>query len=148
MVGTISVYIPSLDKTVWVNCNDEGITITSTDYLWNDDGSESWDRYEDVKIFSEDFRGHRPEEFGAWLPMVYEALIYTIERQIDDGRRFTIPTAWLPDRYRQDIAPDILAEALKYDIDVTIKPGGKIEFFEEHQEDSYCQADPSMSELC
>ena len=29
MVGTLAVRLPDLDKTIWINCNDEGVTITS-----------------------------------------------------------------------------------------------------------------------
>lgn len=48
MVGTLAVRLPDLDKTIWINCNDEGVTITSADYVWNEDDSGSWERYEDV----------------------------------------------------------------------------------------------------
>ena len=50
MVGTLAVRLPDLDKTIWINCNDEGVTITSADYVWNEDDSGSWERYEDVVI--------------------------------------------------------------------------------------------------
>ena len=40
------------DKTIWINCNDEGVTITSADYVWNEDDSGSWERYEDVVMLS------------------------------------------------------------------------------------------------
>lgn len=46
MVGTLAVRLPDLDKTIWINCNDEGVTITSADYVWNEDDSGSWERYE------------------------------------------------------------------------------------------------------
>lgn len=42
MVGTLAVRLPELDKTIWINCNDEGVTITSADYVWNEDDSGSW----------------------------------------------------------------------------------------------------------
>ena len=51
MVGTLAVRLPDLDKTIWINCNDEGVTITSADYVWNEDDSGSWERYEDVVMF-------------------------------------------------------------------------------------------------
>lgn len=64
MVGTMSYLLPSLGRTVWVNCNDEGVTITSADYVWNDDHSGSWDRYEDVLLFTAEFIDTPPEDLG------------------------------------------------------------------------------------
>jgi len=97
MVGTQSFYLPSLDKTVWVNCNDEGVTATSADYVWNDDHNESWCRYEDVLLFSAQFEDIQPEELGPWLPMVKETLAYTMEQQIArGGLAFDLPDRWLP----------------------------------------------------
>ncbi len=94
MVGTASFYLPSLDKTVWVNCNDEGVTITSADYIWNEDHSESWERYEDVLLFTAGFQNTQPEELGAWLPMVRETLAYTIEQQAAQGKALDLPDCW------------------------------------------------------
>ena len=52
MVGTLAVRLPDLDKTIWINCNDEGVTITSADYVWNEDDSGSWERYEDCLLYT------------------------------------------------------------------------------------------------
>lgn len=109
MVGTASFYLPSLDKTVWINCNDEGITATSADYVWNEDHSESWARYEDVLLLRADFRDTQPEQLGPWLPMVREALRYTMEQQTSHyGQTPELPPAWqaLAD-IRQSHAPEM-----------------------------------------
>lgn len=128
MVGAVSFYLPDLDKTVWVNCNDEGVTITSADYVWNDDYSESWKQYEDVLLFDMDYRGHRPEELGAWLPMVREALAYTIEQQTEQyGRRFILPAIWLPDTYRERINVKDLALLMEQNAEVVITGNGRVE---------------------
>lgn len=94
MVGTMSYLLPSLGRTVWVNCNDEGVTITSADYVWNDDHSGSWDRYEDVLLFTAEFIDTPPEELGPWLPMVRDTLAYTAAQQTALGRLFKLPECW------------------------------------------------------
>ncbi len=106
MVGTQSFYLPELGKTVWVNCDGEGVTVTSADYVWNDDHSNSWDRYEDVLLFSTQFADTPPEELGAWLPMVRETLAYTMEQQAAHGRRaFDLPGRWLPEEQEPPPGP-------------------------------------------
>ena len=94
MVGTASYYLPSLGRTVWVNCNDEGATITSADYVWNDDLSESWARYEDVWLFSVQFNDTPPEELGLWQSMILDTLAYTASQQAAQGRAFQLPGSW------------------------------------------------------
>ena len=136
MVGTVAFYLPSLDKTVWVNCNEEGVTITSADHIWNEDHSGSWARSEDVLLFNVDFRTNKPENVGMWLPLIREALAYTIARQTGEyGRSFRLPVEWLPDTYRESTAKDYLIWAQGNCTAVTISPGGQIDPGE------YCQND-------
>ena len=94
MVGTTSYYLPSLGRTVWVHCNDEGATIASADCVWNDDLSESWARYEDVRLFSVQFNDTPPGELGPWEPMILDALAYTAAQQTALGRSFKLPECW------------------------------------------------------
>lgn len=94
MVGTASYYLPSLGRTVWVNCNDKGATIASADYVWNDDLSESWARYEDVRLFSVQFNDTPPEELGLWQSMILDTLAYTASQQAAQGRAFRLPGSW------------------------------------------------------
>lgn len=94
MVGTASFRLPSLDKTVWVSCDDEGASITSADSTWNDDNSGSWERYEDVLLLSVDFYDTRPDDLGPWLPMVRDTLAYTAVQQTALGRPFQLPGPW------------------------------------------------------
>lgn len=111
MVGTVQFYLPDLDKPVWVNCNDEGVTITSADSVWNEDNSESWERYEDVLLYHTEFEHKLPEDAAPWLPMIKEALAYTIERQTAhclEGYGFPLPVAWLPDPIRQNADAEYL----------------------------------------
>lgn len=92
MVGTLEAYLPELDKTVWVNCNDEGVAVTSADCIWNEDGSGSWERYEDVLLFQVDLRTDAPEDAGPLLPLIREALAYTIDQETARmGRDFQLP---------------------------------------------------------
>ena len=60
MVGTLAVRLTGLDKTVWINCGDEGVTVTASDYVWNEDHSGAWARYEDVVMLEFDFSAHSP----------------------------------------------------------------------------------------
>lgn len=111
MVGTAQFYLPELDKSVWLNCNDEGVTITSADYVWNDDHSGSWERYEDVLLYHTEFEHDLPEDVVPWLPMIKETLAYTIEQQTAhyrEGYGFPLPVAWLPESIRQNAEPEYL----------------------------------------
>ena len=72
MVGTLAVRLPDLDKTIWINCNDEGVTITSADYVWNEDDSGSWERYEDVVMFEVNFRDDDPQSM--WPLLLFDVL--------------------------------------------------------------------------
>lgn len=72
MVGTLAVRYLELDKTLWVHCNDEGVSVSSADFVWNEDRSGSWKRCEDVSILEiHDMVDHRilSEEGG---PPEYE----------------------------------------------------------------------------
>ena len=75
MVGTLAVRLPDLDKTIWINCNDEGVTITSADYVWNEDDSGSWERYEDVVMFEVNFRDDDPQSMWPLLPAIHECIL-------------------------------------------------------------------------
>jgi len=107
MVGTISVWLPDLEKPVWINCNEESVTVTSADYIWDDDHSGSWERYEDVLMLEISLWDERPEAAGALLPAIQEAIAYTIERQTA-SQSFQIPAKWLPELYRRNIDPEYL----------------------------------------
>lgn len=133
MVGTVKVRLPDLDKTVWANCDEGGVTVTSADCIWNGDQSGSWERWEDVLLFTADFRTMRPEEAGAWLPIVYEALAYTVEQQTARyGGSLSLPAEWLPDTCMKNAGPNYLAWALSNGEDVTISPDGQIALSESY----------------
>lgn len=109
MVGTLAVRLPELDKTIWINCNDEGVTITSADYVWNEDDSGSWERYEDVVLREISFWDHTPEDLGPLLPAVREAVAYTMDRELErSSRPLRLPVRWLPEAYRQAADPEYL----------------------------------------
>lgn len=82
MVGTLEVYLPELDKTVWVNCSDEGANITSADCFWDQDGSGSWERYEDVLLLSTDFLNGPPDTLPEWAPMIREAQSFYTQQEV------------------------------------------------------------------
>ncbi len=109
MVGTLAVRLPELDKTIWINCNDEGVTITSADYVWNEDDSGSWERYEDVVLREISFWDHTPEDLGPLLPAVREAVAYTMDKELEHtSGLLRIPAKWLPEGDRQAADPEYL----------------------------------------
>jgi hypothetical protein len=144
MVVTIEVYLPDLDKSVWVNCNDESVVITSTDYIWNRDGSESQDRYDDVWLYTEFFHQVIPDDAQPWLPMIQKALEYTIEQETAyfQGHAFSLPVAWLPESIRQKAEPEYLAWLQAEDKEIRIVQGGQIEI-----EKAYLQNSQNMSDM-
>ena len=129
MVGTVQFYLPDLDKSVWVNCNDEIVIITSADYVWNEDQSESWNRYEDVTLQTVLLQQEVLEEDEPWLPMIKEALAYTIEQETAyfRGYAFSLPVAWLPDAIRREADPEYLAWLQAEEKEIRITEGGCIE---------------------
>lgn len=126
MVGVLAVRLPELDKTVWVNCGDEGVVVTSADYVWNEDHSGSWERYEDVAMLEVNFEDTRPESVGPLLPVVQEAIAYTIGQKIASGRQFQLPAQWLPEEHRRRMDPQALALALEEDREITIGEDGAL----------------------
>lgn len=109
MVGTLAVRLPELNKTIWINCNDEGVNITSADYVWNEDESRSWKRYEDVVIREINFQNHTPEDLGPLLPAVREAVAHTMGQELErSSRPLSLPVRWLPEAYRQTAEPEYL----------------------------------------
>lgn len=104
MVGTLAVRLTGLDKTVWINCGDEGVTVTASDYVWNEDHSGAWARYEDVVMLEFDFSAHSLQETGPLLPAIQEAVAYTLQQEVvHPGVPLQVPSEWLPEAFRQDI---------------------------------------------
>ena len=127
MVGTLAVRLPDLDKTIWINCNDEGVTITSADYIWNEDDSGSWKRYEDVVMFEVNFQDDDPQSMWPLLPAIQEALAYTIQRETEcSSRLFSIPAKWLPETYRRGADPAYLKWAEEMDQPVKAGKNGVV----------------------
>jgi len=138
MVATVEVYLPDLGKSVWVNCNDESVVITSADYLWNRDGSESWDRYDDVWLYTEFFHQELPEDVWPWFPMIQRALEYTIEQETAflPNHPFSLPVAWLPESIRQKVEPEYLAWLQAEGKEIHIIQGGLIEMEKAYLQES------------
>lgn len=135
MVGTLEVYLPDLDKNVWVNCNDEGVTITSSDYVWNQDHSGSWARYEDVVLLVVPFDEVSPEQVPAWAEIIQNGLRYTIGCHAERSRLpFTLDAAWLPEEYREQLEPAKLERAVHRHEPIDIWKDGSASI---HQEQSH-----------
>ncbi len=112
MVASVEFYLPHLDRTLWVNCNYECVTITSADFIWQDEDKQGgWHEYEDVCLFEASYRQALPEDIEPWLPMIHKALEYTIEQETAylRGGAFSLPVAWLPESIRLKAAPEYLA---------------------------------------
>lgn len=132
MVGTLEVYLPDLAKSVWINCNDEGVTITSADYVWNQDHSGSWNRYEDVVLQVISFDETSPEQVPAWAEIIQEGLCYTIGCHAERFHLpFTLDAAWLPEEYQKQLEPAKLERAVHQHELVDIQKDGTASFHQE-----------------
>ena len=127
MVATLETYLPELDKTIWVNCNLEGMDLTSADYVWNEDHSESWQRYEDVALIHIDFASDSPQTFPILAPLIQEAVTYFLQEEL---RRKPVPipfpAKWLPGDFR-DADHVTLAQAQKDDAEILLLPDGALQ---------------------
>lgn len=144
MVGTVEFYLPDLDRSVWVNCNNEGVTITSADYSWNEDDSGSWERYDDVALYVADFDQTLPDDVQSWLPMIHEALQYTIEQEtayFSESYSFPLPVAWLPESIRQDADPEYLSWMQTEGKAIHITAGNRIVIDESYLQNTQNQYD-------
>jgi len=104
MVGTVAFYLPDVDRTVWVNCDEESVGIYSADTIWNEDGSDSWEHTEDYLLYYTSFDSSIPNNALPWLSMIKEALAYTIAQAIahyHGNYTFSLPVVWLPDSIRE-----------------------------------------------
>ena len=140
MVATSEVYLPELDRTVWINSNDESVTVTSADYVWNKDHSDSWERYEKVLLFSYGFQYAPPEDLEQWLSIIKEALAYNIEQEISyfkPGHTFSLPVSLLPGSIAEYAEPEYIEWLLDEDKYISIAKGGRIVI-----DEAYPQAAP------
>jgi hypothetical protein len=144
MVGTVQFYLPELDKSVWVNCNDECAVISSADHIWNEDGSDSWERSGDVTLYTVFFEQELPEDASSWLPMISKALEYTIDQETRHfrGRAFSLPAAWLPESIRKNADPEYLAWLQAEGKEAQVVHGGRIEI-----EEGYLQRSQSIFDM-
>ena len=134
MVATLEVYLADLDKTVWANCTDESVSISSEEYSWR----------EEDELFYMTFSDSSPSDAGPWLPIIQKALEYAIERHTEhcrDGDTFPLPSSWLPDSLREQAEPEYLDWLLEQGKDVQITKGGRIEVDEVYLQDGQSQAD-------
>lgn len=129
MVGTVQIYLPELDKSVWVNCNEECVSISSADTVWNQDESDSWERYEDFTLYMTYFEQEIPKDAMPWLPMIYKALEYTIDQETKCFQEyaFSLPVAWLPESIKKNAAPEYLAWLHAEGKEAQVLRGGRIQ---------------------
>ncbi|WP_313180817.1 DUF7768 domain-containing protein [Lacrimispora sp.] len=129
MVGTVQFYLPELDKCVWISCNDECVIISSADSTWNEDGSDSWERYEEVMLYMTPFDQEIPEDARPWLPMIYKTLEYTIEQETKylNNYAFSLPVAWLPESIKKNADLEYLTWLQAEGKEAQVVRGGKIQ---------------------
>jgi len=148
MVASVEFYLPDLDRTLWVNCNDECVTVTSADFIWQDaDKNGGWHDYEDVRLYDAFYQQTLPEDVEPWLPMIQKALEYTIEQENEylRGQAFSLPAAWLPESIRQKAAPEYLAWLQAEKKEIRIAKDGRIEIDEAYPQSG--QSIPGMTGL-
>ena len=130
MVATVEFYLPDLDRSVWVNSNDECVTVTSTNFIWQDENKNGgWHDYEDVCLYEAFYQQTLPEDVEPWLPMIHTTLEYTIEQETEYLRvhAFSLPVAWLPESIRLKAEPEYLAWLQAEGKEIRIAKGGRIE---------------------
>ena len=127
MVGTLAVRYPELEKTLWIHCNDEGVSVSSADHVWNEDHSGSWARYEDVSIMEIDFWEQSPEDAGALFPAIQDTVTYTIQQAVQNSNRpFRIPAKWLPEAFCQTTDSEYIKWAVEVEHAVEVGKEGVI----------------------
>ena len=127
MVATLKAYLPELNKTVWINCNLDGADLTSADYVWNEDHSDSWQRYEDVALAYIDFARDSPQTCPILAPLIQDAIAYMLHKELQrKPAPITFPAKWLPDKFREAYH-ETLAQAQKENADILILPGGGLQ---------------------
>ncbi|MDR2022800.1 MAG: hypothetical protein LBQ71_06005 [Hungatella sp.] len=132
MVGTLKVYIPEIDKTVWVNCSDEIASIDAGDVIWDEENDGSWENAYDLNIYSVTLEDEIPEDVRQWLPMIKEALAYTVEQEIAECDFISLPVAWIPDSIREQADKKYLDWLRKKGKRAEIRKNGEIDIDEEY----------------
>lgn len=147
-VATVEFYLPELDKSIWMNSNDESISVASADFIWNEDNSESWGRWENVSLYQAMYEHELPDDIKPWIPMIHKTLEYTIEQETNnqcyrDSFEFTLPVAWLPDSISKKAEPEYLSWLQENGKELSIAKGGQIviddEYIQTNQSDSGMQ---------
>lgn len=143
MVATVEFYLPDLDKSIWINSNDESVNIASADYVWNEDNSDTWERWENVMLYNAGYGQELPDDIEPWIPMIQKTLEYNIEQETAhyrNGYTFDIPVVWLPDSIRQHVEPEYLEWLQDNEKEIKITKSGQIV-----EDDDYIQSDQSQS---
>lgn len=110
MVGTLKVYLPEIDKMVWVNCNSEGVGVDAGDTVWDSENDDSCGNAYDLNIYYVELNNEIPADITQWLPIIKEALAYTVEQEIAYLGSFSLPVEWIPDAIREKIDANYLKE--------------------------------------
>ena len=127
--GNVEFYLPDVDLSVWVGCNDESVTIHSADVIFNEDNSAAYERSEDYLLYSATFDSDAPDTAGPWRNMIDVALVYTIEKETIYRRRdytFSLPVAWLPESIKEQVNPIYLNWLQEHDKKISIGKDGVI----------------------
>ena len=128
-IGNVEFYLPDIDHSVWVSCNDELVTIHSADTAFDSDNSGSLENEEEYRLFSATFKVDGIDAAGPWLNMIKDALVYTIEKETEYRRSdytFSLPIEWLPDSIRDKADPQYLSWLQEHDKDIDIGKDGVI----------------------
>jgi|GEM_PF-243245 len=95
-VGTVEFYLPDIDKCVWVNCDNTGVSINSVDIIWNEENRNNLPSPDEYLLYNTDFRDKSPVGTYSWQKMIEEALMYTMKQEIAYSGSFSVPYLWLP----------------------------------------------------
>ena len=113
MVGSVEFYLPEADTSVWVNCNNETVSIYTLDIIWSEDNSYAWDKSDDYVLFYAILNDSISYAANPWLKMIKEALEFTIENETSlpydqEDIIFPLRVDWLPDSIKERVYPEYI----------------------------------------
>jgi len=109
-LGTAKFYLPEIDRTVWISCDNRFIRIQA-DVVRDKDGNDGYDETDGYLSLCFTVANEMSDDIVQWLPMIKETLIYTIRHNAlhFPEQIYSLPVALLPDSIRINADSDYLA---------------------------------------
>ena len=132
VAADVEIYLPELDKTVWIVCTDELTEVTSV----NQDDYDIYADSDNVQLFIT-YCGEAPREgYETFAPMIKAAIEYSIDKEVEHtrgGLLYWLRAEFLPDKYAETVEKEYLKWLSDNDECVTIGADGKIVYEVEYK---------------